>query len=469
MRDRLATFLVAALIAAGSPGECLARASTEAGAPADARISLGAGARRDAPALFSFGTPPQAQIPDRPSVQTGPNEPDARSQPGPAADAGQSSTADASPPTSAPSFSLGGLLSGAALTRLDSPFTLYGILRAIPELKFSLPAGRGLTFDGELSANAWVDYSIIPSFNDRGGNAGLDPYRAWLRLSTSRFEARLGLQKLSFGSATLFRPLMWFDSLDPRDPLQLTDGVYGLLLRYYFAGNANVWAWGLYGNEDRRGFDLAPPDPKTPEFGGRLELPLAKLGEIGATYHRRKTVIEAIPLAPAPEDRFGLDGKLDLGIGVWFEGTLVHQHLPLALPPPLPPSLPPSLRPYQRALTLGLDYTFALGRGLTAVAEHFRLASSDRAFSAGDGLSFTALLLRYPAGLLDQLSGIFYYDWENRDFYRFLSWTRTTDALTISAIAFWNPAEPFAVVFSGRAGSSSFAGTGLELILAYNF
>jgi len=54
------------------------------------------------------------------------------------------------------------------------------------------------------------------------------------------------LQKINFGSATLFRLLMWFDRIDPRDPLKLTDGVYGLLLRYYFHNNTNIWLWGLY-------------------------------------------------------------------------------------------------------------------------------------------------------------------------------------------------------------------------------
>jgi len=366
---------------------------------------------------------------------------------------------------SSPTFSLGGMLAGAGLARFDSTFEPFFSLRFIPELTFSLPAGRGLTLDAEISANA---YGAVNFLADAAADAstGLKPYRGWLRLSASRFEARVGLQKLSFGPAALFRPLMWFDSLDPRDPLQLTDGVYGLLLRYYTRGNANVWAWGLYGNDDRRGFDLAPPDKKAPEFGGRVELPLFK-GEIGATYHRRKAAIDGLtpimspapvsplPVPPVPEDRIGFDGKWDLGVGVWFEGALVHQQTPL---------LP---HPYQRAYTLGLDYTFALGRGLTALAEHFRIASSVRAFSPGDGLSFTALLLRYPLGILDEISGIFYYDWKNNDIYRFISWKHTTDALSFSAIVFWNPATPS--VFQGQPGAGSFAGTGLELLLAYHF
>lgn len=259
---------------------------------------------------------------------------------------------------------------------------------------------------------------------------------------------------------------MWFDSLDPRDPLQLTDGVYALLLRYYTKCNANFWAWTMYANDAQRGFDLAPPDKKTPEFGGRVQIPLLK-GELGATYHHRKAAIDGLvpvmllppdtplPLAPVPEERFGLDGKWDIGVGFWLEGALVHQQTTLL---PLP---------YQLAFSVGLDYTFGLGNGLTALAEHFRLESSTRAFTRGESLSFSALLLRYPLGLLDELSGIFYYNWKSRDVYRFLTWRRTTDALSFNVIFFWNPQE--FMVFPGQPGSSSFAGKGFQLLLAYHF
>ncbi|HSA96680.1 MAG TPA: hypothetical protein VLJ16_11555 [Acidobacteriota bacterium] len=386
------------------------------------------------------------------------------------------------------------MIAGATLARFDTTVEPFFSLRAIPELTLTLPGGRGLAFDAEASANVYGSF-LLAHAGPATTSGDIKPYRAWARLSTSRFEARLGLQKLSFGSATLFRPLMWFDSLDPRDPLQITDGVYGLLLRYYAKGNANIWAWGLLGNKDRRGFDLAPPDNKTPEFGGRVEVPLFK-GEIAATYHHRKTDINGLSpvmspsfgspssfmlpsfaslprtaslsvspsaspiiIPPVPEDRFGLDGKWDIGPGVWFEGALLHQRTPLL----------PS--PFQRALTLGLDYTFGLGKGLYAAAEHFRIASSARAFSRPfspeAGLSFTALLLRYPLGLRDDISGIIYYDWKNRDLYRFISWKHTTDALTFSAIVYWNPPE--LLVFQGQPGSGSFSGTGIELILAYYF
>jgi hypothetical protein len=366
----------------------------------------------------------------------------------------------ASAQPSAHGLDLSGLLSLLATGRFDARFEPVASLRFIPEATFSLSVGRGVSLDAEASANAYGSVAFL-SDGPATTSGDVKPYRGWLRLSTSRFEARVGLQKLSFGSATLFRPLMWFDSLDPRDPLQITDGVYGLLLRYYTKGNANFWAWSLLGNTDTRGWDIARPDKKTPEFGGRVQVPLFK-GEIGATYHHRRAVIDALapvmaplPVPPVPEDRFGLDGKWDLGFGASFEGTLVHQQTTL---------IP---QPYQRALTLGLDYTFGLGRGLTVLAEQFRLASSARAFGRGDGLSLSALLLRYPLGLLDEVSGIFYYDWKDRTVYRFVSWKRTTDALSFSLILFWNPKR--LLVFEGQPGSASFAGTGFELLLAYNF
>jgi len=371
----------------------------------------------------------------------------------------------APPPASAGAFNLSGMLSLLASTSFEAPVSPLTSLRFIPEIRFSTAANRPVTFDGEFSANAYGSVLFLP--NEPADPSGdIKPYRAWLRLSTAHFEARAGLQKVSFGSATLFRPMMWFDTLDPRDPLQLTDGVYAFLLRFYTNSNANFWAWTMVGNDEPRGFDLAPPDKKTPEFGGRVQIPLFK-GELGATYHRRKAAIDGLvppmllppdtplPLAPVPEDRVGVDGKWDIGVGFWLEGALVHQQTTLL---PLP---------YQLALNAGLDYTFGLGNGLTAFAEHFRLESSARAFTNGESLDFSALLFRYSLGLLDELSGIFYYDWKNRDVYRFVTWRRTTDALSFNVILFWNPKE--LLVFPGQPGSSSFAGKGFQLLLAYHF
>ncbi len=365
--------------------------------------------------------------------------------------------------SSAQRVQLSGMASLLGSARLESDVDPALTGRFLPEVKVSLGSGRGITIDAEASANVFGT-AVWPSGEPAQTSGDIKPYRAWLRLSTTHFEARAGLQKVNFGSATLFRPLMWFDSLDPRDPLQLTDGVYALLLRYFTSSNANFSAWTMYGNDARRGWDLAPPDRKTPEFGGRIQIPLFK-GEFGGAYHHRRVPIDGLVAAggaagptsvePVGEDRLGLDGKWDLGVGVWVEGALIHQKTALLS------------RPYQLALTAGVDYTFGVGHGLTAMAEHFRLESRARAFTRGAPLNLTALLLRYPLGVLDELTGIFYVNWTNRDVYRFVTWKRTYDAVSLNVSFYWNPDE--VMTLAGHPVSSSYAGKGFQLLSAYYF
>ena len=151
-------------------------------------------------------------------------------------------------------------------------------LRYIPDLLLQEKLGGTLDANMELSLNAFATalygVSAAPAYD-----AQAKPYRGWVRLSTDKFELRLGLQKINFGSAMFLRPLMWFDRVDPRDPLQLTDGVYAALARYYFLNNANIWAWGLYGNNDTKGWETVQTAKRTPEYGGRIQSPLGS-GEI---------------------------------------------------------------------------------------------------------------------------------------------------------------------------------------------
>lgn len=332
-------------------------------------------------------------------------------------------------------------------------------LRYIPEFTLALQPSETFTLDTELSAHAFGT-ARFEQIDDVETSGDIKPYRMWLRLSLTQFEARLGLQKINFGSATLLRPLMWFDRLDPRDPLQLTDGVYGLLLRYYFINNTNIWAWGLYGNTEPKGREIFSTQDDSVEYGGRLQVPLFK-GEIAATYHHRRAEIQFPSTAflpepqAAPEDRYALDGKWDIGIGIWFEAALTHQRnqfLPL---------------PWQRAWNTGLDYTFDIGNGLYVLGEHYNLTRTGEAFDAGEDINFSAVLLRYPLGLLDEITGIVYYDWENEEWYRFFSWQRTYDKWRINVIGFWNP-ENFQI-YPNASGTNPFVGNGFQVTIVFNY
>jgi hypothetical protein len=354
---------------------------------------------------------------------------------------------------------LHGQASGWLSTNPGSSSTVLAGVRYVPDLLVKDNLGGGLGGEIDLSLNMYG--TILAVTNEHPAydrNAKL--YRAWFRLSTDRFEARVGLQKINFGTALLFRPLMWFDRIDPRDPLQLTDGVYGILTRYYFQHNANFWLWALYGNNNTKGWETVPTERKTSEYGGRAQSPLWT-GEIGLTYHHRRADLSSLIFAQvqrgseiAPEDRLGLDGKWDIGIGVWFEAVLLHQTSDLV---PLT---------YQRQGTIGADYTFAVGNGLYVATEYFRSDNSSETFNSGEGAGFSGLTLNYPVGIVDQVSAIFYRDWKDEQWYRLLNWQRTYDNWSFYLLGFWNPEN--IQIYRSQAGTNPFAGSGFQLMVVFN-
>lgn len=333
-------------------------------------------------------------------------------------------------------------------------------VRYLPELLLEQSLTKALTLSADISLNSYGS-GQFNGWNKFDTDGKIKPYRLWLRLASSQFEMRLGLQKINFGSAALLRPLMWFDRIDPRDPLQITDGVYALLLRYYFLNNANIWLWGLYGNDETKGWEIIPSDKKKIEFGGRWQMPLYQ-GELAITYHHRqadlkKGLLGQTPLGneSVPEDRLGLDGKWDIGIGIWVEAAIIHKKIDV-----------PEMK-YQRLMNLGMDYTFGLGNGLHAMLENFVYESSDNVFSTGENIRFSALSLGYPISLLDQMSGMIYYDWKNKNWYRFINWQRTYNRWQIFLMGFWNP-EQFQI-YQNQGDQNLFAGKGLQVMVVLNY
>ncbi len=341
-------------------------------------------------------------------------------------------------------------------------------LRWLPALTLTKSFSREKLIEAEFSLNAWTAASFS-HVDDSTTQGRLKLYRGHGRYSSSRFEARLGLQKISFGSAAFLRPLMWFDRLDPRDPLQITDGVYGLLVRYFFLNNTNIWLWGLYGNDKPKGWEILGSARKKPEFGGRLQLPLGK-GEIGFSFHHRQARLDEKNKAAndlfsesnfagsvIPEYRLGLDGKWDLGVGVWFEAAFIHQADEFLT------------ANRQRALAFGLDYTFALGRGLYALTEYFELSAGKDAWSGVDKVRLAVFSLSYPLSLLDNLMAVGYHDGQNGDTYLFFRWQRTYDRWNFHLMGFWNP-ERFAVYRMPDSSTTHlFAGKGIQLMVVFHY
>jgi hypothetical protein len=272
-------------------------------------------------------------------------------------------------------------------------------------------------------------------------------------------ELRFGLQKINFGSATLLRPLMWFDQVDPRDPLQLTDGVWGGLMRYYFMNNANLWLWVLYGNDKVKGWEWVHSNRHIPEFGGRLQLPLP-LGEAAISYHHRVADSRYLdPQIPAldriPENRLGLDARFDKVVGFWFEGTWVYISKDMGE------------LTNQINLNLGLDYTFGWGNGLGIIAEHLVTSYDEKVLGFTNTINMSALSMSYPFGMFDTIDTIVFFSWKDQKWYNFINWSKQYDAIALNMMAYWNP-DDYNMPLQGNA-ENLFGGKGIQLMLIYNF
>lgn len=330
-------------------------------------------------------------------------------------------------------------------------------MRYIPEFTHRQNITDGIAGEAVIALNAVGSAEYFSSRSPLYIGT-VKPYRLFLHGSTDQFEFRLGLQKINFGSAMMFRPLMWFDAIDPRDPLQLTDGVYGALARYFFSDNTNLWLWGLYGNNKEKGLEFSPTDKNSPEFGGRIQTPFLN-GEIGATVHRRITDMSSIrPATPlASEYRYALDGKWDVGTGLWLESVLIQRNTSIT-----------GLH-YQRFVTVGADYTLGIENGITVATEYFHTDSPNSITDTFNGNEFSAFSFQYPVSLFDRLSCIVYRDWKNKEWYRLISFQRTYDDWIIYCLGFWNPpASGSTPQPTSSATKSSFLGKGIQLMVVYH-
>lgn len=350
-----------------------------------------------------------------------------------------------------------GQLSAWALYNGGLDLPLYTGGRYIPQLDYEINLKHDQLIDFEASANLNGSMGFHP-FDTLDANGIIKPYRLWARFSSHQLEVRVGLQKINFGSASLLRPLMWFDQVDPRDPLHLTDGVWGALGRYYFLNNANIWLWILYGNNDPKGWEIAGTNSRYPEFGGRIQLPIPT-GEAGISYHHRvadtRELDGVVPsFAKIPENRIGLDAKVDLLVGAWMEGSWINSQ--------------ENLGPYtnQELLNLGVDYTFGVGNGLYTIFEQLLVAYDENAFTFENTITFSLLSLSYPLGMFSNIQGIVYYDWKNSSLYNFINLNRDFKHFSLYLMAYWNP-EDYKIP-TQEIEQNLYAGRGIQIMFVVN-
>jgi len=320
----------------------------------------------------------------------------------------------------------------------------FGI-RYIPQFNYNYIVNQNDVINAEVLFNTYYETDFNSS------EKKIDPYRAILRYSTTQSEFQFGLQKINFGSAQLLRPLMWFDRIDPRDPLKITDGVYALRYKYSFLNNSVFWLWILYGNNDTKGFELLPTEKENPEFGARIQLPFLE-GEIGATFHSRR--VDAT-IYNYRENRYALDGRWDIGIGIWFESVLQHSISKL------------TNYKWNRMTTIGADYTIPEGNGIYILAEHMTTAFSKSFWDTDLSRQISAMMITHSISVIDNLILQEFYDWDNKNLYQYFQFQRTYDKFIINFALFHYPEDGEKIFLNGRY--SLLSGYGSQLMLIFNY
>lgn len=115
------------------------------------------------------------------------------------------------------------------------------------------------------------------------------------------------------------------------------------------------------------------------------------------------------------EEKFGLDGRWDIGPGGWFEGALVY-----------------TAGRWQGQMMVGTDYTLALGNGLTLLFEHLST------HVAGVWRNRSVLSLNYLLGLNDNLTQLIFFDWEERKPYIYLAGQHCLDRWRFILTGYFN-------------------------------
>lgn len=325
-------------------------------------------------------------------------------------------------------------------------------LRYIPKVTTEKRISELATFSAEGSLVLQGQAYGIP-LDTLGAKATVDPYRLWARVYTPQFTLRAGLQKINFGSSTILRPLRWFDQIDPRDPLQITQGVYGILAKYVWLNNANIWVWGLYGNTDLKGWESLPTADRSIEWGGRLQLPTHK-GELALSYHNREIDGRAwLGEDSIQETRVGIDAKWDIGFGLWIEGSYANQEF--------------SVRRRVLLALLGADYTFKLGNGLNIGVEHLVASSGNTLMKSSNTTQLSAIQANYPLNFFNTLSTMVYMDWKAGNVYTFLNYQRDLALGALYIMAYWNP--DVSVGFQTDNPATAYAGKGIQLMWVINY
>jgi len=265
-------------------------------------------------------------------------------------------------------------------------------------------------------------------------------HRYWVRYSSEKLEARLGLQKIVFGPSFVLRSLSWFDTIDLRDPTGQTDGVEAFRLRWFPSNSLSLWSWAINNNQDAL------------SYGSRAEVSNSA-GEWGLTYHQDPS--KSLQMFGqdnisdfGSHNRLAVDYRYDGFIGFWNESALIRSN-----------------RSDIIMATVGADYTLPIANGILVMAEYMSI--SNKSDLDESSLSYTALMASMPLGMVHQLMLIAQLDLEENRSYNYLRWSSAYDHYSLNFILSISPKRSEYLPITMPNSLAGF-GTGFQFMFIYN-
>ena len=263
-------------------------------------------------------------------------------------------------------------------------------------------------------------------------------HRYWVRYSSEKLEARLGLQKIVFGPSYVLRSLSWFDTIDLRDPTGQTDGVEAFRLRWFPSNSLSLWSWATNNDQD------------TLSYGSRVELSNAA-GEWGLTYHQdpSKSLQQISQMGiSGSHSRLAIDYRYDGFIGFWNESALIISN-----------------RSDIIMTTVGADYTLPIANGILVMAEYMSI--SNKIDLDESSQSYAAFMASMPLGMVHQLIFISQLDLEENRSYNYLRWSSTYDHYSLNFILSISPkrSEYLPIIMPNTLAGF---GNGFQFMFIYN-
>tara|TARA_Y100001970_G_scaffold268372_1_gene359565 strand:- start:8927 stop:9952 length:1026 start_codon:yes stop_codon:yes gene_type:complete len=256
-------------------------------------------------------------------------------------------------------------------------------------------------------------------------------YRYWFRYKNNIIDLKIGLQKISFGSAFILRNLNWFDSIDFRNTTNQTIGQKALQLKYFSKMNYNFNFWAI------------PDNNNDVSYGSRLEFS-NKFGNYGLVFYKDNTnynhsvinmpqiisnqgfLVDFLQLKE--NERIGIDYRYDGIFGLWLESSYIKSINSF------------NLLNSMNFATMGIDYTVNIYNGIYVLYElmSYKFEAIDNSVLDGH---ISSLMIQYPIGILYDLSFIRIFDNQIKDTYSLIRLITTYDYFTVNYSYSFNPSE----------------------------